>query len=111
MKPMPLKFATIPEWTHDQQPAGIACFFSAIALAGLEMQTIRLSAADQRKLLGHAVFGNRAILVRPDHVVESMIKVAFGMDYESCEYSSTQIQVAAQQHKQLCPGRTGPQYM
>lgn len=68
----------IPDWAIGDQKDG-AVVASALALADLEKQWIRLDAATQRKLLGFPVFGKRAIY--SDGIdVRTMHSAAFGMD-------------------------------
>lgn len=100
-----MKFTPIPDWTYTDKTPGALTFFESIALAGLEEKTIRISAKDQRALLGFVVFGKRAIFVRNTGVVESYIKVCFGTDYEYSEYTPQMIKDAILNKKQLCPGR------
>ena len=102
-------FTNIPEWTYEGADPSIHTFFSAIALAGLEGKEIRLSADTQRKLLGHPVFGKREIVVK-DFMVTSTIKIAFGVDWETSEYTAAKIKSAVDAKKSLRPGYTGAKY-
>lgn len=110
MRKTTIKFESIPEWTYEGKKPNIYTFFESIALAGLEDKWIRISADDQRKILGYPVFGKREIRVN-DGYVESIIKVCFGTDFERAKYSAKKIEMAVDSEKQLCPGYTGEKYM
>ena len=100
----------VPGWTYQEKVPSIYTFFEAIALAGLEERPIRLSASLQRSLLGSAVFGRRAIVVRSDGTIQCTIVVGFGRDFETAVWSAKTVQQAASARKQLRPGTTGGGY-
>jgi hypothetical protein len=102
--------ATIPDWTHAGKSPGVLTFFESIALAGLEDQRIRLSAIDQRKLLGVVVFGRRPITVHKDGTVECTVDTGFGRDSDTAVWSANTIRLAADAGQQLCPKTSGPGY-
>lgn len=100
-----MTIANIPEWTYEGKPPSAHTFFESIALAGLENKTFSLSADTQRKLLGSVIFGKRRIFVTPEGTVQSIVKIAFGMDYDYSEYTINDINKAIQNGSQLYPGR------
>ena len=109
MNRKPLAFTSIPAWTMPAA-AGALSFFETIALADLEGKWVRLSAADQRAILGANVFGKQAFRVVGDGTVEISRSTAFGMDSEIASYDLYAIKSAAAQGKRLSPGASGPSY-
>jgi len=105
-----IKGAAIPAWTYAGKLPSIFTFVESIALAGLEGQYIRLSAADQQVLLGYAVFGRRVIKVQGDGTVECVVDTGFGRDQDSASWPAAIVQAAAAANQQLRPGTTGPGY-
>lgn len=105
-----IKVVDIPAWTYAGKLPSIFTFFESIALAGLEDKDIRLTAADQKKLLGHPVFGRRVITVHRDATVESVIDTGFGRDSDTASWPASTVGDAAAARKQLRPGTTGPDY-
>jgi hypothetical protein len=105
----PIEFTHIPEWTYTDVSPSVLTFFEVIALSGLEGEWIRLSADTQRKLLGHNVFGKRSIRIK-DGLVECIIKIAFGNDFEHTTYEQSHVRRAVELGKQLRPGYTGKNY-
>jgi hypothetical protein len=82
--------AVIPSWVIPTgKPDGMD-FFAAIALAGLENVWIRLSAADQRALVGYKAFGNRAIK-SDGSSVEAFRSVCFGTDGDIQHFSAADL--------------------
>lgn len=71
---------------------------------------IRLDSTTQRALLGFPVFGRRSITVHKAGTVSSVVKVAFGQDFEASTYPATLVGQAAEARKELRPGTTGPRY-
>lgn len=104
--------AEIPSWAYEGKTPSKYTFFEAVALAGLEGKRIRLRAEVQKALLGHPVFGKRAITVDGEQgSVISTIAVCFGTDFERAVYTAENVQRAADLKKQLRPGTTGPKYL
>jgi hypothetical protein len=103
-------FAALPAWTYQGKAPSVYTFFEAVALAGLEEQPIRLDSTTQRALLGFPVFGRRSITVHKAGTVSSVVKVAFGQDFEASTYPATLVGQAAEARKELRPGTTGPRY-
>ena len=104
--------ADIPPWTYQGKSPSKYTFFEAVALAGLEGKRIRLDAATQKVLLGHPVFGKRAITVDGQaNTVTCVISVCFGTDFERDVYPADVIQLAVDHKKQLRPGTSGPKYL
>lgn len=78
--PRSAKQVSFPDWTIPATP-DVSAFFSAIALAGFEGVWFRMTAADQRALLGCKPFGNCAIK-SDGSTLEIFRTVCFGTDYE-----------------------------
>ena len=53
-----MTFTTLPDWTLPRA-GSVIDLFETVALAGLEGTWIRLSAADQRRVIGFPIFGSR----------------------------------------------------
>jgi len=105
-----VEVAEIPAWTYEGKSPSIFTFFESIALAGLEDKEIKVTATDQKKLLGYAVFGRRVITVHRDATVESVVDTGFGRDSDSATWPASTVRDAAAAKKQLRPGTTGPDY-
>jgi hypothetical protein len=100
---------SVPAWVKPDQPIR-SSLFEVACLVGVEDQWIRMSADDQRAVMGFPVFGKQAFMVREDGVVEVARSTCFGTTYELAEYSATKIFAAASQCKRLSPGTFGPAY-
>lgn len=103
-----IEFATLPSWTRPARRDALA-FFETIALAGLENQWIRVSAADQRDVMGAVIFGKQELRVT-DQGVEVTRSVGFGQDAETATYGVERMRVAIASGKSLAPGVSGPNY-
>jgi hypothetical protein len=80
--------AKFEDWMIAAEPS-VYTFASAVKLAGLEDRFLRISAADQRRLLGASVFGKKTVRVNSDpskHWAKAPVEVSwttsFGHDYE-----------------------------
>lgn len=102
--------AEIPQWTYEGKTPSVFTFFESVALAGLEGDAIRLSSGDQRRLLGHVVFGRRMIKVQRDGTIESTVSTSFGRDAETAKWSAWTLQIAAGAKKELHPSTIGHRY-
>ena len=91
--------ASIPSWAIDESPS-IFNLFSAICLAGLEGKRIKLTANDQRKLIGFPIFGRRLVTFTGS-AVEMFQTKDFGKDFESSTWTPGEIDEAAKNNKQL----------
>ena len=100
---------TIPTWAKPAK-ADRYTLHEAAALLGFEGQWVRMTAADQRTLMGFAVFGKRAFKINDDGTIIIKRSTCFGMDTEQHEYTPSQVTSAAAQHKQLSPGTFGPAF-
>jgi hypothetical protein len=100
---------SVPAWAKPKK-ADRYTLFEAAALLGFEGRWVRMSAADQRALLGFAVFGKRAFRVNADGIVEVIRSTCFGSDYELGCYAPGFVVKAAVDGKQLAPGYTGPAF-
>lgn len=98
--------AVLPEYAFPAHAsaAGHLSFFEGIALAGLENSEIRLSAADQRRLLGFPVFGKQRLRVSPSGEVVVSRSACFGTTREVAIYSARQVEAAITARRQLRPG-------
>ena len=101
---MKFDYISIPSWAYPTTPS-ISEFFTTMALLGLENKRIRISADDQRKILGHNVFGKQSLTIRVVRVI------AFGLDYESITYDKSIIEKAICLGKSLSPQMTGGKYL
>lgn len=99
----------VPAWVLPA-PVQAGSIYEAAALMGIEGQWIRMSADDQRALMGFPVFGRRAFMVRGDGVIEVARSTCFGADCEIHEYSPERVRLAASNGKQLSPGMFGPAF-
>lgn len=97
---------SVPAWVKPDQPISNA-LYEAAALMEIENKWVRMSADDQRALLGFPVFGRQAFMVRDDGVVEVARSTCFGADYEMAEYSTAKVFTASRQGKRLSPGTFG----
>ena len=100
---------TIPAWAKPTK-ADRYTLYEAAALLGFQDQWVRMTAADQRTLLGFAVFGKRAFKVNDSGTVTVIRSTCFGADAEQHEYTPGQVTSAATQNKQLSPGTFGPAF-
>jgi hypothetical protein len=105
-----MTFTSIPTWAIPATPSRFA-LYETIALLGLEDHWIRLSAADQRSLMGANVFGKQSIKVDPMGVVTVTRSSCFGLDSETAQYKPHHVHAAIHQHKKLAPGLFGPSYL
>lgn len=78
-------------------------FFSALALADLEHQWIRLRAKDQRCLLGCVPFGRCAIWSDGSSVYVFR-SVCFGTDYETTTFTAPELAQHIAARKTARPG-------
>lgn len=110
MQTSPLKFAAIPAWAMPAKADRLA-LWETIELADLTDKWIRLSAADQRAMMGAAPFGKQLIRVNDDGTVSIQRKTCFGMDFEQHDYQPIMVKAAASLGKRLSPGCFGPDYL
>ncbi len=107
---MKFDYISIPSWAYPTTPS-ISEFFTTMALLGLENKRIRISADDQRKILGHNVFGKQSLTINKEHTVRVVRVIAFGLDYESITYDKSIIEKAICLGKSLSPQMTGGKYL
>ncbi|SFB19838.1 hypothetical protein [Azotobacter beijerinckii] len=107
MKKTTIKFVEIPTWAIPDK-ADYLALFETIALAGLEGSWIRLSAATQRAVIGHAVFGKQEFRVNADGSVDVCRSVCFGTDCEIVNYRAAELAGAVAQRLAVSPGKAGP---
>lgn len=105
-----LLFAQVPAWSRPTAASALS-FFETIALAGLEGQWIRMSAADQRAILGYPIFGKQEFRVLPEGIVEVFRSTAFGMDGEIGQYDLHAIKLAIRRKQRMSPGMSGARYL
>lgn len=101
-----IKTVRAPAWSR---PAGADRFtlFEFAALMGLEGQWVRMSADDQRNLIGHPVFGRQAFRVNDNGTVDVIRSTCFGSDSEIGTYECSYIEGAAKSGLRLSPGCFG----
>lgn len=75
------EYVTIPAWAIGEIK-DLGNLITAVALAGLEGQWIRLSADQQRAIMGKAYLGKRHFKTTASNVTVSR-KVCYGMDFDS----------------------------
>ena len=106
---MSLEFTYIAAWAYPETPS-VNALFETIALLKLEGKRIRLSADDQRKIIGFNVFGKQNLEVYPIGKVLVWRKIAFGQDIDSAKYSAAEIKKAVELKKVIMVGMTGEKY-
>lgn len=106
-----IKVVSLPDWTYASKTPGVHTFFEAIALAKLENQKIRLTAATQRAVLGYPIFGRRVIRVNSDGTVDCLVSTGFGTDVEQSTYTVGVLREAVAQEMLLRPGTSGKRYL
>lgn len=74
-----IKFQAIPQWAIPAKPDAGA-LFETFALLGIEGQWVRLSAADQRAIMGAVVFGKKEIKIEDGEIAILGPSIAFGQD-------------------------------
>lgn len=100
----------VPEWAKPAQ-ADRYTLWEFCALMGIEDQYIKLSAADQRAIIGAAIFGKRAFKVSGnDGTVTVFRSVAFGADTDYSDYLPQDVRACVAQGLQLSAGQTGPRF-
>ena len=104
-----IKFYPIPAWARPARPDRFT-LFELVALLDLEDQWLRLSADDQRAVLGFPVFGKREFRVTSQGTVEIRRSSCFGLDQERQEYPPAWIMAAVRAAKRVSPGTFGPGY-
>jgi hypothetical protein len=109
-KELTMNFTTLPDYVFPATPGAFGALETAIELAGLTGKWVRLSAADQRRLMGFAPFGKREVRVDSDSIISLRHRIAFGSDYSRGEYESSTVRAACAAGKLLCPDSTGPRY-
>jgi hypothetical protein len=94
-------FTAVPDWAIPAEDKGGHALASSFAVAELENQWVRLSAATQRALLGHPVFGKQEILVEDAGV--QVRRSAFGTDTARTRFSFDDVTRAARARRKLLP--------
>lgn len=72
----------IPDWTYAGAPRDWYTLGAALALANLENRWIKVSAAQQREILGKVMFGKQSVGMF-DGELRLTRKVAFGTDSDT----------------------------
>lgn len=106
---MAIKFEAVPEWVKPQTPSPLA-LWEAFALLGWEGKPVRLSAADQRALMGFAVFGKQLITIADDGSVTITVSVCFGTMTDHQTYSPEQVKRALMQKLLIVPSTASPRH-
>jgi hypothetical protein len=106
---MNIQAINIPTWAKPAK-ADRYTLHEAAALLGFEGQWVRMTAQDQRALMGFAVFGKRAFKINDNGTITVQRSTCYGLDTEKAEYMPGKVYEAATQHKQLSPGTFGPSF-
>jgi hypothetical protein len=77
----PITIVTLPAWTYEGADKGLYTLAAALTLAGLENRWVKLSAAQQRAILGEVRFGKHSVGIF-DGVIKGSYSCAFGTDRE-----------------------------
>lgn len=104
-----MNFVNIPEFAIPECPGALA-LYETFALLGIENQYVRMSASDQRAIMGAAPFGKQQFMVMDNGDVRILRSACFGNDFEMAEYEPTKIKGAIAAKKKLSPGTFGPNY-
>jgi len=88
-----IKFQEIAAWAIAEEKDARA-LFECVALLGLEGKWIRLSAAQQRAIMGANVFGKKEFCIGEDGELRVAHSVAFGQDKEIIYYTLADVQRA-----------------
>jgi len=84
MQPINFRKAKIAK-LYPATPDARGFFESVLGFSGLADQYIRVSAADQKRYFGRALFGKCALKVSETGVVRIIKTKAFGRDFDSLE--------------------------
>ena len=106
----PAAVLEIPAWAKPDAPHRCA-LWEVAALVGFEGVPVRMSAADQRAIMGGVVFGKQAFTVQADGTVRVVRATCFGMDSEAHDYTPARVNEATAAGKRLSPGMFGPAYL
>lgn len=91
----------VPEWIESNGKYDFINFFEVMALLDIENRWIRMSAADQRKLFGVALFGKKEFMVNSTGEVLVSWKVCFGADSETVTLDREKLKLAISEKKAL----------
>lgn len=86
------ELVTIPDWAIGEIK-DCANLITAVALAGFEGKWIRLSAAQQRQIIGRAMLGKMAFRCTASTVTVTK-KLCFGMDWELTDFTAAKFNEA-----------------
>lgn len=92
---------TVPAWIDHKGDYDFINFFEVMALLNIENQWVRMSADDQRKLFGVALFGKKQFQVKSSGVVMVCWKTCFGNDAEEVIIDREKLKVAISEKKPL----------
>lgn len=99
-----IEYATFPDWVYpkDEQKPDVCTLASAVTLAGLDGKTFRMTAEDQRQLLGFPVFGKQAVTIdRERSKIHITRKVCFGTDFECITLEWPDVANYANNHRKI----------
>lgn len=92
---------TVPAWIDHKGDYDFINFFEVMALLNIENQWVRMSADDQRKLFGVALFGKKQFQVKSSGVVMVCWKTCFGTDSETVIINRENLKEAINHKKAL----------
>lgn len=92
---------TVPEWIDHKGDYDFINFFEVMALLNIENVWLRMSAEDQRKLFGVALFGKKQFMVVSSGEVRVSWKTCFGNDAEEVIVDREKLRIAISEKKAL----------
>jgi len=92
---------TVPAWIDHKGNYDFINFFEVMALLNIENQWVRMSADDQRKLFGVALFGKKEFQVKSSGEVLVSWKTGFGADCETVTVNREKLKTAINDKKAL----------
>lgn len=76
------KYVELPTWTYAGARQDVATLGCALALAGLENRWVKLTAAQQRAIMGRVEFGKQSVGIFDGQMMVTR-QVCFGLDSDT----------------------------
>ncbi|WKC55473.1 hypothetical protein R41_25 [Klebsiella phage R4_1] len=92
---------TVPAWIDHKGDYDFINFFEVMALLNIENQWVRMTADDQRKLFGVALFGKKQFMVKSSGEVMVCWSTCFGTDSETVTINRENLKEAINHKKAL----------